>query len=441
MTAPVNISGDNDVLAKVTKKGDLAVEFSGDNAREAVNALNSINTTDAFARLRVSNPLTLFDSKQISDNQPLFWDEELESGAGITTAHSADTASTTMTSTASTAGQFTRQTFMSFNYQPGKSQLIFMTGVLNPSGGGTGVQRRIGQFNNDNGLYFEDNEGTVQVVRRTNVTGSAVNNAVTQSCWNVDMMDGTGVSGITIDWTKTQIFVINYEWLGVGVVKFAMVVDGILYPVHQMLHTNVLDEVYMSRPNLPLKYQMITTGSSPASTLKCICSTVISEGGSDDLGVLRYASTDGTHVACATDNVVYAIIGIRLKAAHIFESIKMQRIALQIQTSSENGEWIWMLNPTVGGTFTYADETNSSVQIARGAATNTVTNGTWITGGYAESTSGGGGSGGVTSPVPNAILLGADISGNRDEMVLCWIPRGGTSNHQIEGSLTWRELS
>ena len=99
---------------------------------------------DAFGRWRTSDPLTLFDSKQIFDNQPLFWDESLESGGGISSSHSVNTASTVITSTDSTAGKFTRQTFMRFNYQSGKSQQIMMTGVLDRSGGGTGVQRRIG---------------------------------------------------------------------------------------------------------------------------------------------------------------------------------------------------------------------------------------------------------------------------------------------------------
>ena len=38
-------------------------------------------SVDAFGRFRVSAPDTLFDSKQIFDNQPLFWDESLEAEA------------------------------------------------------------------------------------------------------------------------------------------------------------------------------------------------------------------------------------------------------------------------------------------------------------------------------------------------------------------------
>jgi len=398
-------------------------------------------SVDAFGRLRIADPYTLFDSKQIFDNQPLLWDESLESGGGISSAHSTDTASTVITSTVSTAGKFTRQTFMRFNYQPGKSQLINMTGILVRDTSGTGVARRIGYFDDNNGLFFEESEGVVGVVRRTYVTGSAVDNRVAQSSWNLDTMDGNGPSGVTIDWSLTQIFVIDFEWLGVGRVRMGLNVNGATYYVHQFLNANVLDKVYMSTPNLPLRYQVETTASSPAVTMECICTSVVSEGGQSKNGVLRYASTEGTHVACNSDNVVYAIIGIRLKSTHIAETVDVEKVSIQIQTASETGEWIVILNPTVAGTFTYNDQTNSGVQVATGATANTVTNGTRLDGGFAQSTSGGGGSGGGTEAVLNAIRLGAAIDGTVDEIVLCWMPNGGTSSHDIEGSIHWRELS
>jgi hypothetical protein len=402
-------------------------------------------SVDAFGRWRSSNPHSIFDSKQIHDNGPLFWDESLESGVGISSAHSVNTASTVITSTNLTAGVFTRQTFMRFNYQPGKSQQILLTGIIERSGGGTGVERRIGLFDDDNGLFFESNAGTVGVTRRTNVTGSPIDNTVVQSSWNVDLMDGSGgtanPSGLTVDWTKTQIFGMDFEWLGVGRVRMFLGIAGKLYPVHEFLNANVLDKVYMSTPNLPLRYQMVTTGSSPVTTMEAICCTVESEGGVDDLGALRSAGTEGAHVDCNTENVIYAIVGIRLKTGYIGATINIERIALQIQTQSETGEWIWILNPVVGGTFTYGDETSSAVQIARGVTANTVTGGTRITGGFGESTSSGGGSGGVSSPIPNALRLGCKIDGTVDEMVLCWMPNGGSTNHDIEGSITWRELS
>lgn len=391
---------------------------------------------DAFGRFRVSQPFTIFDSKLLHDDAPLLWDESLETGSGISSAHSVDTASVTLTSTLDTAGKFTRQTFMRFNYQPGKSQQIFMTFVLDNSGGGTGVHRRVGYFDDENGIFLYDNEGTVSVVRRSFATGSAVDTEVAQSSWNIDPMDGTGPSGITVDWSKSQILVIDFEWLGVGRVRMGLNIDGIMYPIHEFLNANTLDVVYMSTPNLPLRYQIETEATSAASSLECICSTVISEGGFSPLGGLHYDSTAGTHVDANVDGTIYAVVGIRLQAAKLDQTILMESVSLLETAGNNNVEWLLLMNPTVAGTFTYSNVTNTSVQTAKGATANTVTGGTAIAGGHFTSANRGGASG---SDIGNAIRLGAAIDGTVDEIVLCVRPTG-SSNIDVEGGIAWREM-
>ena len=391
---------------------------------------------DAFGRWRVSNPETIFESKQIFDNAPLFWDDSEESGGSTTSSHSTAEASSTM-GVGTIAGVRTRQTFERFNYQPGKSHLILMTGVLGETGGGSGITRGIGYYDDDNGLFFLDDEGTVKVVRRTKVTGSVVDNKVTQSDWNLDVMDGTGLSGITIDWTKSQMFMIDFEWLSVGRVRFGLVVNGISVYVHEILNANLLNVAYMSTPNLPCRYRIENDGTGAASTMVHICATVTSEGGAHNLGVLRYKSTGGTHVDCATENTIYAIVGIRLKSASIGGTVKMVSSSLAEHAGTKNVEWILKWNPTVADTFTYGNETNSLVQTATGASANTVTSGIDIAGGHFSTDKKGGSAG---DDLEDALTLGAKIDGTVDEIVLCARPVGGSSAIDIEGSLTWREL-
>ena len=407
--------------------------------RVTVNTDNA--SGGAFARLRVANPETVFDSKQVWDNQPLFWDDQETSGSGTGSTWNANQASTSMTVSATTAGKRTRQTFQSFNYQPGKSQLVFMTGVL--GGGGSGISARMGMGNDDNGIFLESIDGVVYLTIRTYTSGSAVNNRVAQADWNQDTLDGDGPSGITLDPTKSQILVFDFEWLGVGRVRAGIVVDGAVYYAHYFNHANVLDKVYMSTPNLPLRYEIENDGTGGAATLTHICSTVMSEGGSQDLGFTRSASTNGAAVTCSTENILYAIMGIRLKEAYIGSVVKLLSANIQLQTASETGEWRLLLNPTVAGSFdaAYADKANSAVQIALGATANTVTNGT-------EMGSGFGGSGGnkdgaqgyLDAGLKTSRYLGAAIDGSIEQIVLCWMPNGGTAAHAVEGSLVWREL-
>ena len=415
---------------------DWVYDSVGNRLRVGISVLDS-PAIDSFNRFRVSNPKTIFDSKQIFDNAPLFWDDSEESGGSTSSTHSVAQASSTLAVGATTAGLRTRQTFRRFNYQPGKSQQVFMTGVLDASGGGTGITRRLGLFDDNNGLFFEDDEGTVKVVVRSKVTGSVVNTKIAQSSWNLDVMDGTGPSGVNIDWAKAQIFTLDFEWLGVGRQRFGVVIAGVIIYCHQFLNANALTTVYMSTPNLPLRYQIDNDGNGAASSLVHLCSTVVSEGGQDELGILRYKSTEGTHVDCGTENTIYAIIGIRLKAAAIGATVKIIAGTLAEHAGTKNVEWILKFNPTVAGTFTFADETNSVVQTVKGASTNTVTGGTNIMGGH-FSTDKKGGSEGIA--IDDVLLLGAKIDGTVDEIVLCVRPIGGSSAIDVEGSLTWREL-
>jgi len=402
---------------------------------KSIEAAITSDQLDAFARLRVSEPYTVFDSKQIHDSQALFWDDQETSGSGTSSSHGANTASTTIGVGTTTAGVRVRQTFIRFNYQPGKSQLIFATFVLDKSGGGTGITRRVGYFDDDNGLFLEDAEGTYGVGVRTFSSGSAVDTVVAQASWNIDPLDGTGPSGMVIDFTKAQILIIDFEWLGVGAVRFGFMIDGVIHYVHQVNNANNLSQVYMSTPNLPVRYEIENDGTGAASTLEHICSSVVSEGGRQDTGTLHYASTSGTHVDANAANTVYAIVGIRLKSGQLDSTVDLARTSIIDQTGGDF-EWLLILNPTVAGTFTYGDVANSAAQTATGATANTVTGGTVLDGGFIAGASGSA-SAGAVAVLQSAIRLGSAIDGTPDEIVLCARPLG--TNQDIEGSITWRE--
>lgn len=393
---------------------------------------------DAFARIRVSNPITLFDSKQIFDNQPLFWDDQEVSGSGTTSTHSVDAARTRVAVTASTAGKRIRQTFMRFNYQPGKSQMILMTGVLGTPE--SGIEQCIGFFDDDNGIFFKCLDGQMYVTRRSSVTGSAVDTDIAQNDWSIDTMNGSKIrnpSTVNLDFTKNQIFFIDFEWLGVGRVRTGFVVDGIPIYCHEFLHANITDVVYMSTPNLPIRYSIENDGTGGDAFLDHICSSVIAEGGSQDTGALRSYNMGEPTINANTVGTKYALIGIRLKSTHLGASVKLVSGSI-LPTTSDNYIWEVILNPTVAGTFTYNDQVNSAVQIAEGdttgnPSTNTVTGGTVMNSGY-----------GVDNvpfqqAVENAILLGSAIDGTPDEIIICVNPM--TINLDIHGALTWRELS
>ena len=389
---------------------------------------------DAFGRTRVAEPVTLFDSKQQHDNLPLMYDDQERSGGGTSSTHSAARASTTIGVSASTAGKRVRQTFRRFNYQPGKSQLAFLTAVMGNHG--TGIRAEVGLVDDNNGLYFYSADGVIGVGVRSSVSGSPVNTEIPQSSWNMDRMNGAGgaqgnPSGMKLKTDKAQILVIDYEWLGVGTVRFGFVIDGYIHYVHRQNHANFADSVYMSTPNLPVRYSIENDNTGAASTLEHICSTVIAEGGMQDVGRQLYVSTGGVHLDANSADTLYAAIGIRLKSTHLDSTVILNSVSM-LSESVADFEWVVLMNPTVAGTFTYGDVTSASIQRALGVTANTVTGGYPLAGGYQE------GNGSFTITSSPTLLIGSAIDGTPDEMVLCVRPLSG--NLDIQSSLTLREM-
>lgn len=328
---------------------------------------------DAFARLRVSNPETVFDSKQIFDKQDLFWSNNTDTAGAIT--HNPNQASTTLKVRASTDEVVSRQTYQWFNYQPGKSQLVLMTGILGePEDGYT---QRIGQFYGDNGLFFEVNSDGFGVVVRTKVNGEVVDNRTNQHDFNIDRVNGTFKSGVNLDLSKTQIFFFDYEWLGVGTVRFGVFVDGEPVYCHYVHNANLLDVVYMSTPNLPLRYEIVNDGTgSLDKTMVHICSSVITEGGRSSTGTIRGLNRADDPVITNNDLLIYPVIGLQFKAGQAGALVVLTNLELLNTTVSEYA-WYILLSPTITGTApTWVDIDNSTLQYSFPDNTTTISGGT-----------------------------------------------------------------
>jgi hypothetical protein len=382
-------------------------------------------SVDAFGRWRVSTPETLFDSKLNNDAQPLFWDDQQISGASTTSTYNTNQSSNTIAVGASTAGHRVRQTFRRFGYQPGKSQLILLTGIIGT--GGSGITKRIGYFDDKNGLFFEQSGTTLRVGRRTYTSGSAVDTTIDQSSWNIDKLDGTGTSGINIDVTKTQIIIIDFEWLGVGRVRFGFVVNGIIYYCHELLNANNLTLVYMSTPNLPIRYEIINDGSGGANSLVQICCSVQSEGGQSPTG--RIASADRTTAVNIGAGTTYPVVSFRKKSAYLDVPITTLNISA-LCTGTANFRWELRFNPTLTGA-SFADITNSACQ--SDVAATVISGGTTGYVGYSSNSQDS-----VQIDVTDALRIGSTIAGVSDILTLA-ITNLAASPQSFHGCIVWRE--
>jgi hypothetical protein len=320
---------------------------------------------DAFGRLKTASPLTLFDSShRYRDN-------------GLWSTYTSGTASATFNASqglvdlviGSVSGdEIIRETTKVFSYQPGKSLLVMNTFVLNETK--TNLRQRVGYYGDDNGIYFELHGNAINFVERSLVTGAVTETPVLQADWNGDKLDGTGPSGLTLDLTKAQIMWMDIEWLGIGTVRVGFVINGQLILCHSFHHANLIASTYITTASLPLRYEIKNDGTpSPttSSTLKQVCSTVISEGGYQLSGAQQAI---GTPVASprtlTTASTDYPIISLRLKASpDRLDAIVILTAASILPLSSSgspNHNWrIVATGTTTGGTWESAGD-DSAVQ-------------------------------------------------------------------------------
>lgn len=312
---------------------------------------------DAFGRVRVSEPYTLFDSQSRFTSDIHF--DTATTGTGASTWQ-VNQSSVAMTVTAGGVGSAVRQTFRVFPYQPGKGLLILATFVMSGSTSAN-LTQRVGYFSTQNGVFLQRTAGINSFVLRSYTSGSASDaRTVPQSAWNGDRLDGTGASGITLDVAKAQILWIDFEWLGVGSVRCGVIINNQYIVCHTFENANIATTVYMTTAILPVRYE-ITSTSAVAATLTQICSSVISEGG--------YGQTSITHCARRTTSLTgisttfLPLVSIRIPSTSFGAVILPCRINA-LPLTADTFEVVLVKNPTLTGTPAWAPvDTDSNVEM------------------------------------------------------------------------------
>ena len=312
--------------------------------------------TDAFGRLRTSSPLTLFDSShRYRDNN--LW-SGLVVGTGSTVGFSTAQGLINMTVGVGSTASIIRETTKVFSYQPGKSLQVLNTFVFNPTK--TNLRQRVGYYGADNGMYLELDGSNLYFVERTYVPGVVTETRIAQADWNIDTMLGAGhlnPSGVTLDISKAQILWMDIEWLGLGTVRLGFVVDGKFIHCHSFHHANLITSTYITTASLPLRYEIANTGiTTSASTLKQVCSTVISEGGYELRGLQQAIGTPITAPrTLTTAGTFYPIVSLRLKTTALDAIIIMTALSIMGTGNGINYNWqVKASGTTTGGSWVSA---------------------------------------------------------------------------------------
>lgn len=392
---------------------------------------------DAFGRNRTVQPFTIFDSQhRYQENSK--W--ATSSGVNGTTAYQINESAINLNVTTTSGDYIYRETKRVFPYQPGKSFLSMLSFVF--ASGKTNLRQRIGLFNTQNGIFFEQSGNTNYFVLRSYTSGSVSETRIAQSGWNYDKFDGTGITGRTLDTSKANIFWIDIEWLGVGDVRVGFVVDGRPEIAHIFHGDNVNATTYMTTAILPLRQEienLNTTASS--STAKQICATVISEGGYDPRGV---GGTAGHPVTAKYDltasGTFYPIASIRLKSARPDAAVVLAGVS--ILGTTNNAVYNWQLvagGASSGGTWTSVGS-NSSVEYNITATGFTLGNGRRLSEGYSV----GSNQGSTVTELSRDDLLKYQLERNSftssyEELTL--LAASDTVGADIVAAINWEEIT
>lgn len=371
---------------------------------------------DAFGRIRTSNPNVLFEANFVNGQKNLLFSGATANGGTIT--FDQNNASMNLNVTTTNGSRAVRQTKKYFHYVSGNSLLLFLTGKFGTAK--TNCIQRIGYFDDNNGVFFELNGTTLNVVLRSNTSGSVVETRIAQSAFNLDKIDGTGVSGTTFDATKQQIFVIDLQWLGSGRIRFGINGGEFVTYIHQITNANSNTTVYMRSGSLPIRYEIVNSGTTSGSTtLRMTCMSIMSEGSINKPDVAR--SVDNGIREIGVGNTFEPLIAIRLKSTYNRATIIPKFLSLACLTP-DIVCFRLILNPT---TLTGA----SWSSVATDSITEFDTSATAFSGGTQLRTFYVGDNNGQTPNLDdNNLKLNADINGTTDILLVACAGVEGAAN-------------
>jgi hypothetical protein len=409
--------------------GTVNANITGGNVTSTLDGTN----LDAFGRLRVSNPVTLFDTNNLYLSGGQF--ANLNATGGTYTYVPAES-SFNMAVTAANGSSVIAQARYTQAYQPGKSLLninSFCFGTLKAN-----CRQRVGYFTATNGIYFEADGEDLYLVIRSSASGSLVEERIAQTSWNTNTMK-TGASpnpsGYNLNPALTNIFWCDIEWLGVGNVRAGFIVNGQFIVCHTFQHANQAGntKVYMTSAVCNPRYEITNTGATTGSTtMKQICASVISEGGYTPTPLYNYISNDTNVTRISAANTVTALCAVRVNPAYPDAVVKPAQIDL-LTTDVRYGQLKLVVNPSIN-VASWSNVANSCMQTA--IISNTISDGTVV---FAQTASSRSDIAITDGPGLAGIQLGRDVNGNTD--VLVYAVAWTQNNTDVLWKLAWNEFT
>ena len=292
---------------------------------------------DVLGRLKVSVHQNIYEADFEYGTQPLRWESLVTGSASV--SHQPGKGGVKMSVSTANGDIAIRQSRPYHRYQPGKT--MFMATACQLGAAQTNNLSRVGFFDDANGAFFEQGNATaanpfgLYAVVRSDSGGTPTDTRFSLDQWNGDV---ALVS--TLDFTRIQMFWIEYAWYGAGATRFGFWIDGEPVIAHQIGWGNYPGQTgpWSRTGNLPVRYEQRNTGTiSSANDLYHYGVSVIVEGGQDSQRgfTYSYGMAPATPVRSTGGTVTrWPVLSIRGKAMGLVETSQATNAATSGTTTS-----------------------------------------------------------------------------------------------------------
>lgn len=318
---------------------------------------------DAFRRIRTSHPFLIFEANSytslINNNNGSIVNSRAKfdviNATGGTTTHDNTAKKHTLQTTTSNGSSTRLQTRRYFRCQPGRGQSI--TTSLNFRSQQNNVTKQIGYYDDNDGVFFRVTSSDIFIVVRSSVSGSVVDTTYgrltsgTAGRWNGDQLDGSAGSAGTINLSNVQLLTVDFQWLGVGIIRFYIACNGQPILVHSINNANDISSIYSRSGTLPLRCEVVNTGTGTVGVMDFFCCSIVSDAGvhlAEQAGENYSASNLGTTISINT--TLKAIIAVRPATTYNGETNRTSVVLTDVNllvTSRDDILFQIILNPTI----------------------------------------------------------------------------------------------
>ena len=326
-------------------------------------------------RAKISGYEIVFFNTFQFDKEIDVWDEITTTGGSA--VHNRDRSEVVLTvDGAETGSKVVRQTKTVQRYIPGRTAEASFAFRFTDTA--AGIRKRIGMFDDQNGLFLEEIGDELAFVIRSNASGSVVDTRITQANWNQNKLDSTGINGVTLDPTMRQIVIFEYEWYGAGIAEMKFIIDDHPISVHKQFHGNRQQLPWMGTPFVPFRCEIENISSTTGThSLHQSSNSFMLEGATGLLGVAVSVSSPITGTRLGVANNWYPVLSIRLQpdklagvvlpstyqVATIDNTNIFFRLVRNAVIGADAGNSAWTAVPASGSAFTEYQTYNTPAAI------------------------------------------------------------------------------